>query len=126
MTCGQVRGEKSLKIHTAPDILVLHLKRFKFAGSRAWKIGTKVAFPERLELGPYMSPSNPAQFSLVGVVVHSGASLGSGHYFAYVKSKGGAWFQKNDSMVRGHLSFVPPPPCTHPLSPWPRSVVSRS
>jgi hypothetical protein len=97
--CGQVRGEKSLKIRTAPDILVLHLKRFKFTGLFGRKIDTQVAFPERLELGRYMSPSTPAQFSLVGVVVHSGPSLGSGHYFAYVKSKGGAWFQKNDSRV---------------------------
>ncbi len=98
MTCGQVRVEKSLKIHNAPDILVLHLKRFKFTTSGR-KIDTQVAFPERLELERYMSPSIPAQFSLVGVVVHDGATLGSGHYFAYVKSDGGAWFLKNDDEV---------------------------
>ena len=42
----------------------------------------------------------PATYHLVGVVVHSGFSANSGHYYAYVKTRG-SWYLMNDSSVCG-------------------------
>lgn len=38
------------------------------------------------------------KLELYGVIVHSGSSAGSGHYYAFVKN-GSDWFEMNDSNV---------------------------
>ena len=43
--------------------------------------------------------SNPG-YSLYAVLVHSGHSVNSGHYFSYVKSSSGQWHLMDDSSVR--------------------------
>jgi ubiquitin C-terminal hydrolase len=51
--CKQmVCARKQLTIHTAPNALVLHFKRFAF-GRNAGKIGRHVAYPEKLRLQVY-------------------------------------------------------------------------
>lgn len=38
-------------------------------------------------------------YSLYGVLVHSGHSVHSGHYFAFVKGPNGLWHQLDDNHV---------------------------
>eukprot|EP00042_Codosiga_hollandica_P041059 m.362742 g.362742 ORF g.362742 m.362742 type:complete len:59 (-) comp56020_c0_seq4:223-399(-) len=41
-----------------------------------------------------------AQYELFGVIVHSGLTTHSGHYFSYVRGEDGTWFHMNDEVVR--------------------------
>lgn len=38
-------------------------------------------------------------YSLYGVICHAGGGPNSGHYYAFIKSKEGRWFEMNDDMV---------------------------
>ena len=49
-------------------------------------------------------PGQP--YSLYGVLVHSGHSVHSGHYFAFVKAPNGLWHQLDDNHV-SQVSFQP-------------------
>lgn len=59
--CGacnrKVTATKQIRILEAPTVLVLHLKRF--SGHIGAKITRHIAFQERLNLGPFCSPSSP-------------------------------------------------------------------
>mmetsp|Transcript_6830 Transcript_6830/g.26645 ORF Transcript_6830/g.26645 Transcript_6830/m.26645 type:complete len:577 (+) Transcript_6830:212-1942(+) len=76
---------KRLTVHEAPAILVVHLKRFDHYGG---KINSPVDFTERLTLGGHMSEdaeeAGPA-YRLYAMVTHSGVSVSSGHYYAFVR-----------------------------------------
>ena len=93
---------KGLRLATAPSILVCHLKRFAYNDyGRLVRLHKRVQFPERLEIGDYMSKMNkarPPPYDLVGVLVHQGQTCASGHYLSFVK-KNGEWFKCNDSEV---------------------------
>lgn len=39
-------------------------------------------------------------YSLYGVICHAGGGPNSGHYYAFIKSKEGRWFEMNDEMVQ--------------------------
>ena len=97
--CKQLSAaEKRITVAQAPNVLVVHLKRFSAFGS---KISRPVAFAERLSLSGHMADdSEPAPtFTLFAVVVHAGFSVSSGHYYAYVRAAGG-WHLMDDSFVR--------------------------
>ncbi|TFK49410.1 peptidase C19, ubiquitin carboxyl-terminal hydrolase 2 [Heliocybe sulcata] len=105
------RAYKRYLIATAPPVLIIHLKRFQqiskspalssfSSGFR--KLDEFVAFPEYLDLGPYLAPNKEefglgseggeekarqrrqgkCMYRLYAVVVHIGNMLG-GHYVAY-------------------------------------------
>lgn len=101
--CGHLcPAQKKMSIDCAPNVLVLHLKRFKTGG---WgKVTAPVAFSERLSLEAFMAEQEAPQaapvYSLYAVVVHSGFSVGSGHYYAYVRDAAGRWYECDDSAVR--------------------------
>ena len=61
----------------------------------------QVEFETELDLGPFMSNRRgpPQPYSLYGVLVHSGHSVHSGHYFAFVKAPNGLWHQQDDDRV---------------------------
>ncbi len=50
-------------------------------------------------LGGGSGARSGAQYVLCGVVVHSGVSVHSGHYVAYVRNSMGKWFCANDDAV---------------------------
>jgi ubiquitin C-terminal hydrolase len=92
------RAKKRLTIHEAPPVLILHLKRFNIFGK---KINKHIIYGETLNLEPYMSTETKtdAIYSLCGVLVHSGSSCHSGHYYSFVKNSNGVWYKMDDSHV---------------------------
>ncbi|KAK3243588.1 hypothetical protein CYMTET_46770 [Cymbomonas tetramitiformis] len=105
--CKQyVRAQRALRIHVAPNTLILTLKRYQLG--RFGKINKKVTFPQRMCLDPYMSTDSEdtaeAIYDLYGVVVHldtmSIATMG--HYVAYVRLASGTWALCDD----GHITEV--------------------
>jgi len=47
-------------------------------------------------------------YDLYGVVVHSGWTPSSGHYYSYCKSEGGRWAECDDSTISGVRSETEP------------------
>ena len=48
----------------------------------------------------------PIKYRLYAVLVHSGYSSNSGHYYCYIRASNGVWYQMNDSIVsEKHLSL---------------------
>lgn len=66
------------------------------------KVTRHIAFPELLDLRPFMSKVNAGAllYQLYGVLVHDGHSTNSGHYYCYVMTAKGDWYCMNDHMVR--------------------------
>ncbi|CAK0812062.1 unnamed protein product [Prorocentrum cordatum] len=100
------RSLKKLDLWTAPECLIIHLKRF--GSDQAYgpleKVDTFVDAPLDLDLTPWvLGPSDEKQFQyrLYAVVNHSG-TLRYGHYTAYGRVGEGPdrqWFHFNDSSV---------------------------
>ncbi|KAL6554331.1 Ubiquitin carboxyl-terminal hydrolase 25 [Orobanche minor] len=95
-----VAARKQMSIHQAPNVLVVHLKRFE--GMSGGKVDKSIAFDETLVLSSHMSKGNKdahPEYNLFGTIVHSGFSPDSGHYYAYIKNATGRWYCCNDSYV---------------------------
>ena len=109
--CGgcdtHVCARKHIAFKTAPKVLCLHLKRFSAFGG---KIRSHVAFPFALDLAPYMAqPHKGLKYDLVGVLVHSGFSTHSGHYYSYVKAANGVCYSMwglNIEVVTSYFIFL--------------------
>ncbi|GFZ17151.1 ubiquitin-specific protease 20 [Actinidia rufa] len=99
----RVSIEKQLILDQAPSIAQFHLKRFKNDGSFVEKIDKHVEFPLDLDLLPYVngSPNSNVElkYDLYAVVVHTGFSSTSGHYYSFVRSARDAWYRLDDSKV---------------------------
>ncbi len=99
---GLQEAEKRMKIKKLPNLLALHLKRFKYEESvqRYVKLAYRVVFPMELRL---FNTSDDAEdpdrlYELCGIVVHIGAGPHHGHYIAVVKV-GNQWVQFDDDVV---------------------------
>ncbi|TKY54703.1 Ubiquitin carboxyl-terminal hydrolase 23 [Spatholobus suberectus] len=103
--CKQkVKALKQLTIHKAPYVLTIHLKRFH-VHDPGQKIKKKVQFGYALDLKPFVSGSydGDVKYSLYGVLVHSGSSTHSGHYYCYVRTSNNMWYTLDDNRV-SHVS----------------------
>ncbi|CAJ2649580.1 unnamed protein product [Trifolium pratense] len=103
--CKQkVQAIKQLTIHKAPYVLAIHLKRF-YAYDPHKKIKKNVEFDSALDLKPFVSGSydGDCKYSLYGVLVHSGFSTHSGHYYCFVRTSNNMWYTLDDSRV-SHVS----------------------
>lgn len=87
--CKELRqAEKTLEIWTAPDVLVIHLKRFSANRNLRDKVDVRVDFPiDGLDLTDRvgMSGGKTLKYNLFAVDNHYGG-LGGGHYTAYAKN----------------------------------------
>ncbi|XP_018432283.1 PREDICTED: ubiquitin carboxyl-terminal hydrolase 49 [Nanorana parkeri] len=100
-------AKKQLMIFRLPQVLRLHLKRFRWSGrNHREKIGVHVFFDQVLNMEPYcrgpLSPTDPGTYlyDLSAVVMHHGKGFGSGHYTAYCyNTEGGFWVHCNDSKL---------------------------
>ncbi|XP_041077939.1 ubiquitin carboxyl-terminal hydrolase 43a isoform X2 [Polyodon spathula] len=119
--CKQLQqGMVKMSLWTLPDILILHLKRFRQVGERRNKLSSLVRFPlAGLDMTPHMvkrshsswnllspwpSGKAPQQhhdflYDLYAVCNHHGGMHG-GHYTAYCRnSVDGQWYSYDDSSV---------------------------
>lgn len=101
---GLQDAEKGVIFLSFPPVLHLQLMRFQYdpISDCNFKVNDRFEFPERLKLDSYLQsadPSNPADYKLHAVLVHSGDNHG-GHYVVYINPKGdGKWFKFDDDVV---------------------------
>ncbi|XP_059171692.1 ubiquitin carboxyl-terminal hydrolase 3-like [Physella acuta] len=102
------RSTKKFWIRRLPNVLCLHLKRFRWSMFCRLKVETFVEFPiQALDMNTYVlnnlhetrgSFSGSNLYDLAAVIVHHGSGAGSGHYTAYATHEG-QWYHFNDSTV---------------------------
>jgi len=108
----KVDAVKIIKLDRVPEILVLHLKRFRHNGTLFGnsKVSTKVKFPIRhLDLQNYLSDSalehmrqtgGSTLYNLAALVQHQGMSVNGGHYVAICQNRStGHWYEFSDDIV---------------------------
>uniref|UniRef100_A0A3Q3WJD1 ubiquitinyl hydrolase 1 n=1 Tax=Mola mola TaxID=94237 RepID=A0A3Q3WJD1_MOLML len=93
--CKQLQqGMVKMSLWTLPDILILHLKRFRQVGERRNKLTTFVHFPLA---GLDMLAPPHFLYDLYAVCNHHGGMHG-GHYTAFCRnSVDGQWYSYDDS-----------------------------
>ncbi|KAM3866364.1 ubiquitin carboxyl-terminal hydrolase 33 [Diretmus argenteus] len=102
--CKKLRnGVKFCKVQSLPEILCVHLKRFRHELMFSTKIGTHVSFPlEGLDLQPFLAKDSSAQttsYDLLSVICHHGTAS-SGHYIAYCRNDlNNLWYEFDDQSV---------------------------
>jgi Ubiquitin carboxyl-terminal hydrolase len=101
--CKELRdARKRITLHELPNSVTIQFKRFGYSkwGNRQ-KLSDHIKFEETLDLGAYTGKkSTCAKYNLTGVLVHSGNSCSSGHYYSYVEAPNGSWYCMNDSSVQ--------------------------
>ncbi|GAA5885971.1 hypothetical protein JCM5296_007047 [Sporobolomyces johnsonii] len=100
--CGLQEAEKRMKVKKLPNLLALHLKRFKYEEDlrRHVKLTYRVVFPFELRLfNTADDVQNPDRlYELWAIVVHIGVGPTHGHYITIVKS-GTRWIVFDDNNV---------------------------
>ncbi|KAL1923143.1 uncharacterized protein VTP21DRAFT_9519 [Calcarisporiella thermophila] len=101
--CGGLQeAEKRMRIKSLPQVLALHLKRFKYEEKvqRFVKLSYRVVFPLELRLFNTSDDSVDSErlYELYAVVVHIGSGPHHGHYVTLIKSLG-QWLIFDDETV---------------------------
>jgi len=110
---------KQLTMKKLPIVASFHLKRFEHSNRLHKKISSFIAFPEYLDMTPFMSHRrninnnlSPSQcdkaarrltstenmYSLFAVINHVG-TLEAGHYTAYIRQHRDHWFKCDDHLI---------------------------
>lgn len=102
------RSTKKFWIRRLPNVLCLHIKRFRWQSFFRVKLDAFVEFPlNGLDMNKYVlnnlhetrgNFSGSNEYDLAAVIVHHGSGAGSGHYTAYAMHEG-QWYHFNDSTV---------------------------
>eukprot|EP00250_Pteridium_aquilinum_P017502 c23661_g1_i1 orf=201-2033(+) len=97
----KVRALKQFTIDKAPSILTVQFKRFSSSGAYGGKIDKRVHFESTLDLKPFVNGGEDEElsYSLYAVLVHSGWSTHSGHYYCFVRTAMDTWHAMDDSQV---------------------------
>ncbi|KAK5941021.1 ubiquitin-specific protease ubp15 [Knufia obscura] len=102
---GLQDAKKGVIFEEFPPVLHLQLKRFEYDINRdaMMKVNDRHEFPDQIDLTPYLSPdakkSEPWDYQLHGVLVHSG-DFNAGHYYAFLKpAKDGFFYRFDDDRV---------------------------
>ncbi|XP_037615767.1 ubl carboxyl-terminal hydrolase 18 isoform X1 [Sebastes umbrosus] len=100
-------SKQGVKLLSLPQILCVHLKRFRNSRGSTRKLDCRVTFPETFDFSETHKDAfssdfsqNDCKYTLHAVVVHSGYAM-FGHYTAYVRHRGNQrWYYADDSHVR--------------------------
>ncbi|XP_075241401.1 ubiquitin carboxyl-terminal hydrolase 46-like isoform X2 [Convolutriloba macropyga] len=88
--CSKQEASKRMMIKKLPQVLAIHLKRFKFQESlgRYTKLAYRVVYPMQLRIFNTSEecPNPDVLYELVGVVIHAGSTPNRGHYITMVRS----------------------------------------
>ncbi|GBP47034.1 Ubiquitin carboxyl-terminal hydrolase 20 [Eumeta japonica] len=100
--CNKLRnGVKMSGVVRLPEVLCVHLKRFRHELMFSAKVGARVAFPlQDLNMAPYTHKdctSKITRYELSAVISHSGTA-GGGHYTCVAKN-GPNWYEFDDQCV---------------------------
>lgn len=100
---------KKFMIRRLPNVLCLHVKRFRWTAYARTKLDNHIEFPlNGLDMSGYLlknmsgtrhSSAGSSLYDLAAVIVHHGTGAGSGHYTAFATNNK-AWFHFNDCTVR--------------------------
>ncbi|XP_034942998.1 ubiquitin carboxyl-terminal hydrolase 20 [Chelonus insularis] len=102
--CNKLRnGIKYCKVLELPEVLCIHLKRFRHELMFSSKIANYVSFPlDGLDMRPYLHKecvSKVATYDLISVICHHGTA-GGGHYTCYALNIDvNQWFEFDDQCV---------------------------
>ncbi|KAF8743699.1 hypothetical protein AX14_001225 [Amanita brunnescens Koide BX004] len=100
--CSLQEAEKRMKIKRLPNVLTLHLKRFKYQEDvqKYIKLTYRVAFPFELRLFNTVDGAEDADrlYNLYAIVVHIGNGPHHGHYITIIKTHA-QWFVFDDDNV---------------------------
>jgi ubiquitin C-terminal hydrolase len=102
---GKQRARKGIRFGELPPVLHLQLKRFEYDPyiDNTVKVNDRFAFPEHLDLRKHFKPpggSPDPQYSLYGVLVHSG-DVSGGHYYAFLRpTTGKQWIRFDDERIK--------------------------
>eukprot|EP00475_Leptophrys_vorax_P005629 TRINITY_DN1338_c0_g1_i7.p1 TRINITY_DN1338_c0_g1~~TRINITY_DN1338_c0_g1_i7.p1 ORF type:complete len:298 (-),score=71.02 TRINITY_DN1338_c0_g1_i7:685-1578(-) len=93
---------RRMKIRDVPDILILHMKRFKYVESMESfrKLCYRVVFPFEIKFHNSVDSTVDIDqpYELLAVVVHIGTAMRYGHYVSFVKSHG-VWLLYDDEKI---------------------------
>ncbi|KAM0945691.1 putative ubiquitinyl hydrolase 1 [Dioscorea sansibarensis] len=98
---AKVAVEKQMTIDKAPQVLIIHLKRFSFNGNIIEKNLQEVDFSLSMNLSSFVNNQVEAgdlNYRLYAVIVHVGWPS-YGHYVSYVHSGKKNWYLMNDKRV---------------------------
>ncbi|XP_068146799.1 LOW QUALITY PROTEIN: ubiquitin carboxyl-terminal hydrolase 20 [Drosophila tropicalis] len=109
--CNKLRtGIKYSRVLNLPEVLCIHLKRFRHDLSYSSKISSHVFFPlEGFDMHPYVDKNCQSQvysYNLSSVICHHG-TVGGGHYTCYARNTlNGRWYEFDDQFVNEVSSDV--------------------
>ncbi|KAF7636196.1 Ubiquitin carboxyl-terminal hydrolase [Meloidogyne graminicola] len=103
-------GIKHSSITKLPNILIIHLKRFRHEGNYNTKLRTKITFPlYDLDMAQFVLSEErnedeekqlPNCYDLIGLISHRGQNIEYGHYVAYCRNiSDGNWYEFDDAQV---------------------------
>lgn len=100
---AKVRALKQFTIDQLPHVLTIQFKRFSSSGLFGGKIDKKVHFDRTLDMKPFVNGGEAEGedliYSLYAVLVHSGWSTHSGHYYCFVRTGMDMWHILDDGRV---------------------------
>ncbi|KIM88808.1 hypothetical protein PILCRDRAFT_813789 [Piloderma croceum F 1598] len=100
--CDLQEAEKRMKIKKLPNVLALHLKRFKYQEDvqKYIKLAYRVAFPFQLRLFNTVddAPDPDRLYELFAIVVHIGNGPHHGHYVTIIRTPA-TWLLFDDETV---------------------------
>ena len=109
--CGRCRalvtGKRRLSVGRSSPILIINLKRGGKGRTGLRKLVHGVQYSDVLDISAYITTelldreeTDASLYHLYAVIVHQGVHLDSGHYIAYVRTKGNTWMMINDAHCR--------------------------
>lgn len=98
----KVKSNKSISLWSLPEILIIHLKRFKVEGNSYKKNKSYVKFPiNNFDISDYVNKyqtNDSSKYGLYAIVNHMG-NMSNGHYTSYCKNPNNSWYEYDDKNV---------------------------